>query len=139
MATANKFQNLVNDLLIARTINLNTDSFGLLLTNTLPIATQHLYPTNFVAELANGNGYLTGGFVLTGAAATYSAGVASLSLPPATLTASGGSVGPWRYFVYYDITTGTLMWWYDYGASTTLTSGQSVPFSVVGNVLFTDI
>lgn len=139
MATANKFQNLTNDLLIARTMNLNTDSFGLLLTNTLPIATQHLYPTNFVAELANGNGYLTGGFVLTGASATYSAGVSSLSLPPATLTASGGSVGPWRYFVYYDITTGTLMWWYDYGASTTLTSGQSVPFSVVGNVLFTDI
>ena len=139
MATANKFQNLVNDCLIARTMNLNTDSFGLLLTNTLPVATQHLYPTNFVAELANGNGYLTGGFVLSPTTASYSAGVASLSVPLVTLTASGGSVGPWRYFVYYDITTGTLLYWYDYGASTTLTSGQSVPFSVVGNVLFTDI
>ncbi len=139
MATANKFQNLVNDLLVARTINLNTDTFGLLLTNTLPVNTQHLYPTNFVAELANGNGYTTGGFALTGAAVSYATGVVSLSVPTATLTATGGSVGPWRYFVYYDITTGTLMWWYDYGATTTLTVGQSVPFSVVGGVLFTDI
>lgn len=139
MATANKFQNLVNDLLVARTINLNTDTFGLLLTNTLPVNTQHLYPTNFVAELANGNGYTTGGFALTGASVSYSSGVVSLSVPQVILTATGGSVGPWRYFVYYDITTGTMMVWYDYGQSTTLTVGQSVPFSAAGNILFTDI
>ena len=139
MATASKFQNLVNDLLIARTMNLNTDTFGLLLTNTLPVATQHLYPTNFVAELANGNGYTTGGFALPGAAGSYAAGIVSLSVPQVILTATGGSVGPWRYYVYYDITTGTLMFWADYGQTTTLTVGQQVPFSAAGGLLFTDI
>lgn len=138
MATGTKFQNFVNDLLVARTINLNTDTFGMLLTNTLPIATQHLYPTNFVGELANGNGYTTGGFALTGAAVSYAAGVVSFSVPQVILTATGGSVGPWRYFAYYDITTGTLMAWDDYGASTTLTVGQQVPFSQAGGILFTD-
>ncbi len=137
MATANKFQNMVNDL-VTGVIQPSTDTFKLVLTNTVPVATQHFYPANFVAELANGNGYTTGGLTLTGTTLTYSAGVVSFTVNPVTLTATGGTVGPWRYFVYIDSTTGTLMVWYDYGQSTTLTSGQSVPFSVVGNVLFSD-
>ena len=138
MATAVKFQNLTNDLLIARTINLNTDTFGLLFTNTVPVNTQHVYPTNFVNELANGNGYPTGGLALPGASATWAAGVVSLTIPSVNLTATGGSLGPWRYYALYDITSGTLMFYWDYGQSTTLTIGQSVPFSWVNNVALTD-
>src|SRR3977135_3300024 len=104
MAVANKFQRLVNDL-VTGFINPSTDTFKLLLTNTLPVATQQYYPGNFVAELANGNGYTTGGLTLTGTALSYSAGVVSFSVNPVTLTATGGSVGPWRYFVYVDATT----------------------------------
>lgn len=137
MATANKFQNFVFDFTTG-VMNPNSDTFKLLLTNTLPVATQHFYPSNFVGELPSGNGYVTGGLPLTGTALTYATGIMSFSVNPVTLTATGGSVGPWRYFVYYDVTTGTLMVWYDYGQSTTLLTGQSVPFSVVGNVLFTD-
>jgi hypothetical protein len=136
MAAGFKFQNLINDLMVAKTMAPNTDTFTMLLTNVLPINTQHLYPTNFVSEIANGNGYVTGGLPVTGVAISYAAGVATMTGTLPTLTPTG-SVGPWRYFVVVDITTGTLCIWGDYGASTTVTTGQPIPFSAVGNVLAT--
>ena len=136
MAVATKFQNFVNDMLVARTMTPNSDSFAMLLTNTLPINTQHLYPANFVNELANGNGYTTGGLAITGVAMSYATGVATMTGTLPTLTPTG-SVGPLRYFVVYDVTTGTLCSWGDYGASTTVTTGQPIPFQYAGNILAT--
>jgi hypothetical protein len=136
MAAGVKFQNLVNDLLVAKIMAPNSDTFSLVLTNTLPIVTQHIYPTNFVAELAPGNGYTTGGLPITGTGISYAAGVATITGTLPTLTPTG-SVGPFPYFVVVDVTTGTMCVYGDYGASTTVTIGQPVPFQLVGNVIAT--
>ena len=47
-----------------------------------------------------------------------------------TITASGGSIGPFRYFALVDTTPSTpnkpLVGWWDYGSSITLADGESV-------------
>lgn len=55
-------------------------------------------------ELANGNGYLTGGIVLTGVTWTRSAGTTTFDANDPTLTASGGTL-TFRFAVIYVVKT----------------------------------
>jgi hypothetical protein len=136
MAIPNKFQHFVNDY-VTGVINFSTDTFKLVLTNTLPVATQYHY-SNLVGEVANGNGYTTGGLTISGVAQTYSAGVMTVTANPVTVTASGGSIGPFEYYIYIDATTGTNIVWYDYGVPLTLASTQFIVLSPIANILFTE-
>ena len=52
---------------------------------------------------------------------------------PATWTASG-AVGPFRYAVLWDTTTGTPVAQWDYGSSISLASGDTFQFTFSGNV-----
>lgn len=125
MASYNKF-NLFTDYLCKKGVDFSADTFKVMLTNTAPVATNAKYSDISANEVANGNGYLTGG-----AASAMSVGNASgtetVTAADVTWTASGGSIGPFRYAVVYDNTNTDkcLIAWFDYGSSLTLNSGES--------------
>lgn len=56
-------------------------------------------------EIANGNGYTTGGIALTSVALSMASGVVKFTSAAAVWTASGGSIPAWRYGVIYQDTT----------------------------------
>ena len=78
-------------------------------------------------ELANGNGYTTGGETL--GSKTVTAGTNSVifdTTATTTWTASGGDIGPASYAVVYDSTSGILLSYIDFSASPqTATSGNT--------------
>lgn len=47
-----------------------------------------------------------------------------------TLTASGGSVGPFRYVYLYNDTNGALIGWWDYGTALTMGDGESLEVDI---------
>lgn len=85
-------------------------------------------------EIANGNGYVTGGYTLTGSVSTVTNGF-KLSSGNPTWTASGGSIPAWRYAVLYYLGTvdGVVnpVLAYCLGDSTP----ADVPATTVGNTL----
>jgi hypothetical protein len=122
MATFNKFNNFVQ-YLGTGVMNLTSDTVKVMLTNTAPVATNNYYGDISSTELANGNGYTTGGATVTGTGWTNSSGTSSYAAGATTWTSVTGSMGPFRYVVYYDSTPATnkpLIGWYDYGSALTL-------------------
>ena len=126
MATYNKFQAFV-EALAEKTHNLGTDSLKVYLSNATPdAATDAVFAD--LAEIAAGNGYTAGGNVATQTSSEQTGGIYKLVLAdPATFTASGGSIGPFRYAVLYNFTTvsGNLIGWWDFGTSITLSAGDT--------------
>ena len=120
MAAFNKFNSFAQDLAQGQ-VNLNSDVLKIMLTNTAPVNTNHFYSDISGNELANGNGYTTGGATVGSTACTQSAGVAKLVGNQVVFTATG-SMGPFRYAVLYDNTAPSknLIGWWDYGSSITL-------------------
>lgn len=139
MAAFNKFNKFV-DYLCKAGINLNTATLKVMLTNTAPVATNSKYSDISGTELANGNGYTTGGATVTGASLSNTTGTESLVVGSTTFTSATGSMGPFRYVVYYDATDtdNPLIGWYDYGSSITLNGAAGETFVVTpGAALFT--
>jgi hypothetical protein len=68
--------------------------------------------------------------VITGVTAEHSAGTVTITADDLVLTASGGSVAPFRYIVIYndDPTSPAdpLIGWYDYGSDLTLAIGETL-------------
>lgn len=97
------------------------------LTNTAPVAANAIKAD--LTEIAAGNGYTAGGVALTVSSEGQTSGTYKLVIADATITASGGSIGPARYVVIYNDTPTSpadpLVCWIDYGASFTLAAGQS--------------
>lgn len=124
MAAANKFQNFVQAL-AEKEHNCSTDAFHIYLTNATPDATADAVKAD-LAEIGAGNGYTAGGpdTQNTGAEAT---GTYTLTGTAATITASGGTIGPFRYVVLYNNThaSDALVVWWDYGSALTLNDGDS--------------
>lgn len=125
------------------TIDLATDTFKILLTNTLPVAANSVYADVSAGEMANGNGYTTGGATCTTVSSTQTGGLYKLILSAAnpTWTATGAGIGPFRYIILYDSTATTplkpLIAWWDYGSALTLASTQTYTqiFDSVNGVL----
>ena len=114
------------EFLAEKTFNLQTDTLKVLLTNTAPVATNTVKAN--LTEISAGNGYSAGGATATVASSSQTSGTYKLVLDDITFTASGGSVGPFRYFVLYSDTAANdeLIGWWDYGSSITLANGESV-------------
>lgn len=130
MPAYNKF-NSFTDYLVGnvsgQSIKVISDTFKVMLTNTAPVATNSKYSDISAGEVANGNGYATGG-TASAVTAANSSGTETVTAADVTFTASGGSIGPFRYAVFYDSTPTDkpLMNWFDYGSSLSLNNGESI-------------
>lgn len=124
MASYNKFQDFVEQLCKAVHDLDGTHTIKVLLTNSAPVATNTVKAD--LTEISAGNGYTAGGEATT-PTLSESAGTGKLVLSDVTWTASGGSIGPFRYAVIYNDSAASdnLIAWYDYGSSITLAAGES--------------
>ena len=118
MATYNKFQTAIEPMLEA--MNAGTDSW------VVKLATAVNASAGTITEVANGNGYTTGGNAATVSTATQTAGTYKLVLnSPAVWTATGAGF-TFQYAVLTDSTTGTNVAYWDYGSSQAVAAGETV-------------
>lgn len=125
MAAFNKFNSFV-EALAEKVHNLGSDTLKVMLTNTAPVATNSVKAD--LTEIGAGNGYTAGGNTASVTSSAQTSGTYKLVLgDPATWTASGGSIGPFRYAALYNdtATNKELIGWWDYGSAITLASGES--------------
>jgi hypothetical protein len=118
MATFFKFNQFVEHM-AEKVHNLGSDTLAYYLTNAAPDAAADSIKTD-LAEIATGNGY-TGPQNLTISASAQTGGVYKLTLAdPGVITASGGTIGPFRYAVLFNDTPTSpadpLIGCWDYGA-----------------------
>lgn len=139
MAAFNKFNQFTEDL--AHKVHaLNTDTLKVYLTNATPDAALDAVKAD-LAEITAENGYAAGGMTAALTSSAETAGVYKLVLVDAAVTASGGTVGPFRYAVLYNDTPTSpadpLIAWWDYGSSITLQDGETftVDFDPTNGVL----
>jgi hypothetical protein len=106
--------------------NLGSDTLKVLLTNTAP-SLSNTVKADISGELSTANGYTAGGATITVTSSSQSSGLYTLIASDVTWTASGGSIGPFRYAVIYNDTASSdqLIGYIDYGYSITVASGQT--------------
>jgi hypothetical protein len=130
MASFVKYQKGVEALVEG--INAGSDAWKVALTNRAPVVASDATLTD-ATEISAGNGYTAGGNAATTTSSAQTGGVYKLILAsPATWTATGGSLGPFRYAVLYDSTTNNLIGYWDYGSAVTLGVGESFAVSLDG-------
>lgn len=98
-----------------------------LLSNTAPNVSTHTVKAD-VTEISAGNGYTAGGEDSQNDY-TESSGTGTLVGTDIVWTASGGSIGPFRYSILYNDTPTSpadpLVAYWDYGSSITLLTGET--------------
>lgn len=112
--------------------NFESHTLKLLLTNTAP-SLSNTVRTN-LTEIAAGGGYPAGGFTLTVASWSQTAGVSRLVINDFNFTATG-LVADFRYANIYNDTSATdaLMWTMDYGATVSgMTTNEQFLFDFDG-------
>lgn len=106
-------------------VNLAADAVKLMLSNTAPLSTMAVYADISATEIANGNGYTTGGAPLTLVSSAQVGGtykyIASAVSP--TWTAGPAAMANFRYIIAYD-TVGVkqLIGWWDIGSVVSLSA-----------------
>ncbi len=137
MASFNKFQVFVQD--VGRKVHdLNNDGLYIMLTNVAPVNTNTI--DGNLTEISTGHGYSAGGTVVGSTAYSQSSGTGTLSGSNVVFTASGGTIGPFRYAVIYNKSAGTssnrpLIGWWDYTSSITLADGETFTVNLTSNIL----
>ncbi len=126
MASAVKFE-VFSENLAEKVHNLDADTLKIYLSNTAPnVATNAL--KSDIAEISAGNGYAAGG-IDTQNATSRSGGTTSVTGVDGVWTASGGTIGPFRYVILYNDTSTSpadpLIQYWDYGSSITLADGET--------------
>jgi hypothetical protein len=125
MAVYNKFNDF-SEQLANGVQNFATDVYKVALSNTAPVATNTILSN--ITQISAGNGYTSGGSTTTITLAEVT-GTTTVSGTQVVFTASGGSIGPFRYVVLYNDTTTSpskpLVAWWDYGSSITLADGET--------------
>jgi hypothetical protein len=136
MATFTKFD-VFTENLAEGVHDLGADTLKIMLTNSAPLVTNTVKAN--LTEIAGGNGYTAGGATVTITASSQASGVYSLVGNDVVITASGGSVGPFRYAVLYNDTPTSpadpLIAFWDYGSSVTLASGETLTVDFGSNIL----
>jgi hypothetical protein len=135
VATVSIF-NSFKEAVAEKTHNLGSDSLKFMLTNIAPSLANTVKAD--LTEIAAGNGYAAGGSVVTVSSSAQTGGTYSLALADLTFTASGGSFADFRYIVLYNdtATSDELIGFLDYGASYTLTTGNT--FVITANTFLTN-
>jgi hypothetical protein len=125
MPTLTKFYSFV-EAIHEKKHNLGSDTLKVLLTNTAP-SLSNTQKSDISGELSTANGYTAGGATVTITSSAQSSGLYTLIATDVTWTASGGSIGPFRYAVFYNdtATNDELIGYLDYGYSITVASGQT--------------
>lgn len=123
-STFAKFNSLV-EALAEKVHNLGADTLKVLLTNSAPSASNTVKAN--LTEISAGNGYTAGGTAATITSSSQSSGTYKLVLADVVFTASGGSIGPFRYAVLYNDTASNdeLIGWWDYGSPLTVNDGET--------------
>lgn len=129
MAAYNKFNSFI-DYLCRGKINLASDVIKVMLTNTAPPGTATKYSDLSANELAQGNGYTTGGAVAPNPTLTANNGTDTFAVGSTTFTSANANMGPFRYVVYYDSSAADqpLLGYVDYGSSITLNGAAGETF-----------
>lgn len=132
MATFNKYNQFVEDLTqkvhdLFGTAGSGADTCKVMLSNTAPNAATHAVRAD-ATEITGGNGYVSGGASATNVG-TRSTATVTVAGTDIVFTASGGTIGPFRYAILYNDTPTSpadpLIGWWDYGSSITLASGET--------------
>lgn len=107
--------------------NFGTDTFKVVLTNSAPVATNTILAN--ITQIAAGNGYTTGGTAIANVTVSRTGGVATIDGDDVVFSASGGSIGPFRYMVLYNDSATSpadaLVAFIDYGSEYTIVDGGS--------------
>lgn len=121
-------------------IDLDSDTFKAVLSNSAPSAANNTVLAD-ITQIANGNGYLTGGVTL--ASVTWletgaGTGIWQWSAADFTWTASGGSIATFQYVAIYDDTSASdkLVGYLDYGSALNITNGNSFTVDVGASGIF---
>lgn len=124
MATLSKFNSFV-EALAEKVHNLGSDTLKVMLTNSAPSASNTVKTD--ITDISAGNGYTAGGTAATISSSAQTSGTYKLVLADVVFTASGGSIGPFRYIVLYNdtATNKELIAYADYGSSITLATGET--------------
>lgn len=124
MATYNKFNSFV-EAMAEKAHNLGADTLKVALTNTAPSASNTVLAD--ITQIANGNGYTTGGSTTTQSSSAQTSGTYKLVLGDVVFTASGGAMGTFQYAVLYNdtATSDELIGYWDYGSAVSLADGET--------------
>lgn len=137
MAAFQKFNQFPEDL--AKGVhNLDTGVLKIMLVNSpAPVAANSVKAD--LTEISAGNGYSAGGATVGGQDAEQTTGTLSLVGTDVVITASGGSIGPFRYPVLYNDTPTSpadpLIGFWDYGSSITLLDGETFTIDFGATIL----
>lgn len=128
MAAFNKYQDFADQLgKGVHQLHAAGHTLKVMLSNTAPNAATHTVRAD-VTEIAGGNGYTSGG-TDTQNDYTETGGTGSCTGVDVVFTASGGSIGPFRYVILYNDTPTSpvdpLIGWWDYGSSITLADTET--------------
>ena len=132
MAAYQKFNQTVADV-NNKVHNMGADTLKFMLTDVAPVAGNSI--KGDLTEISAGNGYSAGGTVVGITSSTQTSGTYSL-VPTADVvfTASGGTIGPFRYVVLYNDTPTSpldpLISFYDRGSSLTLADTETFTLDV---------
>lgn len=138
MATYVKYQNFVEDLgKGVHQLHAAGHTLKIALTNTAPNVSTHTVLAD-ITEISAGNGYTAGG---TDAQNDYTetSGTGTLTGTDVVFTASGGTIGPFRYAVLYNDTptspTDPLIAYWDYGSNVTLNDTETFTVDFGASIL----
>lgn len=124
MATFNKFNDF-SEQLVNGVQDFDANTYKVMLVNSpAPVATDTIKSN--LTEISAGNGYSAGGTATT-IAVSETSGTTTVTGTQVVFTASGGSIGPFRYVVLYNDTAASknLVGWWDYGSSITLADTET--------------
>ncbi len=123
MASFNKFRSFV-EAVDEKVHNLGSDSLKIALTAA---ANAPVNTNTQLSDLTQASYTNCSTRVVTITSSAQSAGVYKLVGTDLVLTASGGTVGPFRYIVLYNdtATNDELICWWDYGSDITLADGET--------------
>lgn len=133
MATYVKYYTFASDLAgkvhdVLGSAGTTADTLKVALTNSAPNVSTHTVRAD-IGELTTGGGYTSGGSS-TANSSSASTGTVTVTGTNVTFTASGGTIGPFRYVVLYNDTPTSpadpLIAYWDYSTNLTLADGESL-------------